>query len=280
MASEAPDESLPALADLISLRGRRALITGGARGIGYSVARRFAEAGAVVLLGDRNVEGAVQAAREISAMHQATVHGMALDVTDSESVAEFADAGVRLFGGIDIWVNNAGVYPGASLLEMTDEAWQQVCDVNLRGTFFGCREAGRRMVNETGRTGRVIVNIASVAAVRGRTGLTHYSAAKSGVLGLTRGAAVELAPHGIRVLVVTPSLAETPGAQEMRRAAQQSNSAGDMLQSMERSIMAAFPMGRAGQPDEIARVVLFCASDLAAFMTGSNVFVDGGLAAR
>jgi NAD(P)-dependent dehydrogenase (short-subunit alcohol dehydrogenase family) len=279
MASSALDDKQPPLADLISLRGRRALITGAARGIGYSVAQRFAEAGAAVLLGDRNAEGAVQAAREIGETHGATVHGMALDVTDSKSVAAFADEGVHRLGGIDIWVNNAGVYPGGSLLEMPDEAWQQVDDVNLRGTFFGCREAGRRMVNNTARKGGVIVNIASVAAVRGRTGLTHYSAAKSGVLGLTRGAAVELAPHGIRVLAVTPSLAETPGAQEMRQAAQRSNSAGSLLQSMERGIMAKFPLGRAGHPDEIARVVLFCASDLAAFMTGSNIFVDGGLAA-
>lgn len=273
------DANLPPLASLISLRNRRALITGAARGFGLAIARRFVEAGASVLLGDRNADGARQAARTVGETYQTPAHGMALDVTDAASVAAFADAGVRLFGGIDIWVNNAGIYPGASLLEMDDDAWQNVIDVNLRGTFLGCREAAKRMVADGRRDGRAIVNIASVAAVRGRTGLTHYSAAKSGVLGLTRGAAVELAPHGIRVLAVTPSLADTPGSQEMRRAALASNSAGALLQAMESRVMAAFPLGRMGQPDEIARVVLFCASDMAAFMTGSNVYVDGGLAA-
>jgi len=135
------------------------------------------------------------------------------------------------------------------------------------------------MIEVPKRAGRVIINIASVAAVRGRAGLTHYSAAKSGVLGLTRGAAVELASHGIRVLAVVPSMAETPGVQEMREAARKTGTSGDMTKDMERRIQAAFPLGRTGQADEVARVVLSCASDLAAFMTGSSVFVDGGLAA-
>jgi NAD(P)-dependent dehydrogenase (short-subunit alcohol dehydrogenase family) len=280
MPGPAPDADRPSLASLISLQGRRALITGGARGIGLAIARRFAEAGAAVLLGDRDAAGVVHAARDIAEEYATPTHGMALDVANVASVAAFADAGAALLGGIDIWVNNAGIYPAAPLLQMTDEDWQSVIDVNLRGAFLGCREAARHMVREPARPGRVIINIASVAGLRGRAGLVHYSAAKSGVLGLTRGAAVELAPHGIRVLAVTPSLADTPGSQEMRRAARQSNSAGQMLQEMERGIMAAFPLGRMGQPDEVARVVLFCASDLAAFMTGSHVLVDGGLAAR
>jgi NAD(P)-dependent dehydrogenase (short-subunit alcohol dehydrogenase family) len=199
-----------------------------------------------------------------------------LDVSDAQSVARFADAGLQLFGGIDIWVNNAGIYPGRPLLETDESFWDRVQDVNLKGVFLGCREAGKRME----RRGRgVIVNIASVAAVRGRTGLTHYSAAKSGVLGLTRGAAVELARYGIRVLCVVPALAETPGSREMRAAAQQGDSSGAMLKQMEERILANFPLGRIAEADEVARVVLFCASDLAAFMTGSSVFVDGGLAA-
>lgn len=272
------EASQPKLTELISMQGRRALITGGARGIGLAVARRFVEAGASVMLGDRDADGVAQAARTVAAEHAATVHGMALDVTNTASVAAFADAGVRLLGGIDIWINNAGIYPAASLLEMEDDAWQSVIDVNLRGAFLGCREAARRMVADTSRNGGVIVNIASVAAVRGRAGLTHYSAAKSGVLGLTRGVAIELAPYGIRVLCVTPSLADTPGSQEMLRKARQTNTAGTMIQDMEQRLMAAFPLGRMGQPDEVARVVFFCASDMAAFMTGSNIFVDGGLA--
>ena len=272
-------DAVPSLASLISLHGRRALVTGGARGIGAAAAWRFAEAGAAVLVGDRNADGAAETARAIAAAFPASVHGVALNVTDAASVSAFANAGMGLLGRIDIWLNNAGVYPAAPLLEMSDDDWQTVHDVNLRGTFPGCREAAKSMVATPGGTGRVIVNIVSVAALRGRAGLTHYSAAKSGVLGLTRGAAIELAPHGIRVLAVTPSLADTPGSQEMLRAARGSNNADGIIQAMERGIMAAFPLGRMGQPDEVARVVLFCASDLAAFMTGSSILVDGGLAA-
>jgi NAD(P)-dependent dehydrogenase (short-subunit alcohol dehydrogenase family) len=270
-------DDYPSLANLISLKGRRALITGGARGLGLAAAQRFAEAGAAILIGDKNVGGAKEAAATIAKQHGTKVHAAALNVTDSKSVSAFADEGMRLLGGIDIWVNNAGIFPGRLLVETDDELWDLVNDVNLRGTFLGCREAGKRMIGTKG-TARVIINVASVAGTRGRTGLTHYSAAKSGVIGLTRGAAVEFAPHGIRVLCVVPSLADTPGSREMR-AGQKADASGNALKEMEHRVMAAFPMGRIGQADEIARVMLFCASDLAAFMTGSNIFVDGGLAA-
>jgi NAD(P)-dependent dehydrogenase (short-subunit alcohol dehydrogenase family) len=272
-------EPCPPLADLISLKGRAALITGGARGLGLAAAHRLAEAGAAILIGDKNAEGAKKAAAAVGEQHGVQAFGASLDVTDAKSVSTFADEGVRLFGGIDIWVNNAGIYPGRPLLETDDEFWGLVNDVNLRGTFFGCREAGKRMVASGKRAGRVIVNVSSMAGTRGRSGLTHYSAAKSGVIGLTRGAAVEFAPHGIRVLCVIPALAETPGSREMRDAAQKSDTSGTALKEMERRVMSAFPMGRIGEADEIARVILFCASDMAAFMTGSNIFVDGGLAA-
>jgi NAD(P)-dependent dehydrogenase (short-subunit alcohol dehydrogenase family) len=269
----------PRLVELISLAGRRALITGGARGLGLAAAYRFAEAGAAILMGDKNADGARQAASEIGKEYGTPAFGMALDVVNAPSVAHFADEGVRLLGGIDIWLNNAGIYPGRRLLDTEEEFWDLVHDVNLRGTFLGCREAARRMVEAGRRPGLVIINVASVAGVRGRAGLTHYSAAKSGVIGLTRGAAVELAPHGIRVLCLVPSLAETPGSQEMRAEAQKGGASADTIKEMERRVMATFPMGRAGHADEIARVTLFCASDLAAFMTGSCIYVDGGLSA-
>jgi NAD(P)-dependent dehydrogenase (short-subunit alcohol dehydrogenase family) len=152
-------------------------------------------------------------------------------------------------------------------------------DVNLRGTFNGCREAARRMI-DSDRPGRAIINIASVAGVRGRVSLGAYSAAKSGVVGLTRSAAVELAPYNIRVLCVTPSMAETPGVQEMRAAATRQAGTVNTMAAMEASVLASIPMGRTAQADEVARVVLFCATGLAAFMTGTNIVVDGGLTAR
>lgn len=274
------DANLPTLNDLISLKGRRAVVTGAARGIGYCTARRFAQAGAAVMIGDRNADGAREAAAALVQECKATVHGAALDVRSAASVTALAETAERLLGGIDIWINNAGVFRGEPLVETTDEDWDAMYDVNLRGTFHGCREAARRMIAGPKRPGQVIVNIASVAAVRGRVSLGAYSAAKAGVVGLTRSMAMELVQHGIRVLSVTPSMAETPGVAEMRAAARQKASDGNSVAAMEKAIRASFPMGRAAEADEVARVVFFCVSDLAAFMTGSNVLVDGGLTTR
>jgi NAD(P)-dependent dehydrogenase (short-subunit alcohol dehydrogenase family) len=268
----------PSLADLISLKGRRALITGAARGIGLATAMRLAEAGADLLLGDLDEAGAREAARTVAAKHGTRVEATKLDVADSASMAAFAKAGVERLGGIDIFINNAGIYPGSSIADTSDDLWERIQSVNLRGTFNGCREAAKVMLAAPpSDRHRVIVNIASVAGVRGRLGLAAYSAAKSGVIGLTRSVAVELAPHKIRVLCVTPSMAETPGVQEMRAAAKAAKGSEGLLADMEKSVLRAFPMGRTGQADEIARVILFCASELSAFMTGSNVLVDGGL---
>lgn len=270
----------PSLAQLISMKGKRAVVTGGARGIGYCTAQRFAEAGAAVVIGDRNADGAKQAAETLAKECKTDVHAAALDVCSAASVAEFADTAVWLLGGIDIWINNAGVFRGEPLVETTDEDWAAMYEVNLRGTFHGCREAAKRMLAGAERPGRVIVNIASVAGLRGRVSLGAYGAAKAGVLGLTRSLAMELAKSGIRVLSVTPAMAETPGVEEMRQAARQKNPDTNSVAAMEQAIRASFPMGRAAEADEVARMVFVCASDFAAFMTGSNVLVDGGLATR
>lgn len=280
MTAAASSAEEPSLAQLISLKGRRAVVTGGARGIGYCTARRFAEAGAAVLIGDRNVEGATRAAAALAAAFAADVRAAPLEVAEASSVAAFADAAMRLLGGIDIWINNAGVFRGQALVDTSDEDWAAMYDINLRGVFHGCREAAKRMIEGPERPGRAIVNIASVAGVRGRVSLGAYGAAKAGVIGLTRSLAMELAPRGIRVLSVTPSMAETPGVEEMRAAARERGGGDNTVAAMEQTVRASFPMGRAARADEVARVVFFCASDMAAFMTGSNVFVDGGLATR
>jgi NAD(P)-dependent dehydrogenase (short-subunit alcohol dehydrogenase family) len=153
---------------------------------------------------------------------------------------------------------------------MTDQDWDKVLDVNLRGTFIGAREAGRRMA-EAGHGG-VIINLASTAGYRAAgPGIAHYVASKHGVRGLTKSLAVELGPHGIRVLALAPTLIETPGIEE-GRAAFQAAGLGDMLEQMAQRE----PLGRVGVPDDIARVALFCASDLAMLMTGSTLLVDAG----
>jgi NAD(P)-dependent dehydrogenase (short-subunit alcohol dehydrogenase family) len=260
------------IADLVSLRGRVAVVTGGGRGIGQAIARRLAEAGADLVIGDLNERSAMDTAADMRARFQVRAAGTALDVRSSASVAALAEMAETRFGRIDVWVNNAGTFPPANLIETTDEEWEFVQDVNLRGTFFGCREAGKRMVQAGSG---VIVNITSVSGYRGRASVGHYGAAKHGVAGLTKSLAVELGPKGVRVVAVSPCMTETPGLDEQRQASQQ----GDSFLEMQARVRAGIPLNRFGHPDDIARAVLFCATPLAAFVTATTVFADGGLSA-
>lgn len=262
------DVTQVALADLISLKDRSAVVTGGAQGLGKAMARRLAEAGASVLIGDLKVEQAQAAAAELSERYGGKVIAAALDVTDSASIAAAAELAARDFGGVDIWVNNAGLYPNVPLLDMTDESWDQVMAVNLRGVFACCREAARRMIDAG--TGGVLINVVSTAGFSGvAPGVSAYVASKHGVRGLVRQLAIELAPHAIRVLGVAPTFCETEG--NMAALAQ-------LPDRVRQEIGATLTsrLGRVGTPDDIARVVLFAASDMAMFMTGSTLLADAG----
>lgn len=262
------DVSGIALADLISLKGRGAVVTGGAQGLGKAMARRLAEAGASVLIGDLRIEQAQAAAAELADRYGGKVIASHLDVTDTASVEAAADLAMAELGGVDIWVNNAGLYPNIGLLEMTDETWDQVMAVNLRGVFASCRAAARRMI-EAGRGG-VLVNVVSTAGFSGvAPGVSAYVASKHGVRGLVRQLAIELAPHNIRVLGVAPTFCETEG--NMAALAELP----DRVRS-EISATLTSRLGRVGVPDDIARVVLFAASDMAGFMTGSTLLADAG----
>jgi NAD(P)-dependent dehydrogenase (short-subunit alcohol dehydrogenase family) len=252
--------------DLISLQARRAVVTGGAKGIGRAIARRLAEAGAAVLIGDIDEEGAKTAAEETTARFGVAAVASRLDVADPGSISAAADTAVAELGGIDILVNNAGVYPSTPVLQLSDDEWDRVIRINLTGTFSGCREAARRMVH-AGRGG-VIINLSSIAGIRGRgPGVSHYVASKHGIIGITRQLALEFAEAGIRVLAIAPTIIVTPGVQAAQRGA-----------DLERTLSG--PLGRAGRPDDVARVALFCASDLSLFMTGSTLLVDAGEMAR
>ncbi|MGW5158810.1 SDR family NAD(P)-dependent oxidoreductase [Nonomuraea wenchangensis] len=268
------DVSGKSLAELVSLRGRRAVVTGGARGLGKAIAARLAEAGADLLIGDLDEEQATAAAKELAERHGVHAIGAAMDVTDAAAVAAAADRAVAELGGLEIWVNNAGIFPAVPLLEMTEETWDQVFAVNARGVFVGAREAARRMSAPRGDSDRggVIVNIVSTAGFRGSApGLAAYVGSKHAVRGLTRELALELAPLGIRVLGVAPSFVPTEGNLAMAAAA------GVNLDEIPPTdLMLNSPIGRIGTPDDIARVALFCASDLSAFMTGSTLLADGG----
>lgn len=269
-----PDVSDTPLADLVSLRGRRAVVTGGARGLGRAIAHRLAEAGADLVIIDIDGDAARSAAEDLAARHGRTVVAVAADVADAASVATAADGAVAALSGIDIWVNNAGVFPNADILAMPEAMWDTTLAVNAKGTFLGAQEAARRM-QSTGRGG-VIVNVVSTAGFRAPfPGMAAYVSSKHAVRGLTRSLAVDLAPRGIRVLGVAPSYVPTEGTSAAAEAgAAAAAAAGVEMPSL--GVMQTGRIGRLGTPDDIARVVLFAVSDLSVVMTGSTILADGG----
>ena len=269
MSRPFPDVSERSLADLLSLHGRRAVVTGGAQGLGKAIALRLAQAGADVAIADLDAERASAAAADVATRSTSDSLGIRMDVADSASVTDGAARVVDAFGGIDIWVNNAGVFPSASVIEMSDELWDHVFAVNTRGVRNGAREAGRRMTG-----GGVIVNVVSTAGFRGTApGLAAYVGSKHAVRGMTKQLALELAPRGIRVLGVAPTYVPTEGNLAAVAAAM---AEGGLDSSAMPSAMSTSLIGRLGTPDDIARVVLFCASDLSMIMTGSTLLADAG----
>lgn len=263
-----PDVSDRTLAELQSLVGRVAVVTGGSRGIGEAICLRLAEAGAHVAIVDLDADAAVATAAAVSQRHgvECTAHGA--DVLDRPAIAAAGDAVVDRWGRLDIWVNNAGIYPAAKLIEMTDDQWDQTLDINLKGTFIGSQEAARRMI--AGGEPGVIVNMASISGLRSSRGLRgHYVASKHGVLGLTKSLAVELGGDRIRALAIAPGTIMTPGIMVEADVDPEWTAS---IHAMGRS----FPLGRVGTADDVARVVLFCATDMSMFMTGSVVLAEAG----
>lgn len=267
------DVSTDPIAKLISLSGRSALVTGGAQGLGRAIANRLAEAGANVALADLNADLAQAAALEIAAQYGVTAVGVRMDVTDEESVATATAEASEAIGSPAIWVNNAGLFPSIPVSQMSVETWDQIYAVNARGTFLGSREAAKRM---GGNGGGVIVNIVSTAGFQAPApGLSAYVSSKHAVRGMTKAMALELAPQGIRVLGVAPSYVPTEGNIAMATAMMaEAAAAGIELPPMD--VMNQSLIGRAGTPDDIARVVLFAASDLSTIMTGSVLLADAG----
>jgi NAD(P)-dependent dehydrogenase (short-subunit alcohol dehydrogenase family) len=260
-----PDHTDTPLADLVSLAGRRAVVTGGARGIGAAVVRRLAEAGADVVVGDLDAAEATAVAQTVAAATGRRVIATALDVTDSTSLAAAADTCVRELGGLEIWVNNAGIYPTTGpAIDATDEFVDRMLQVNLRGTFAGAREAAKRMDH-----GGVIVNLASTAGFQGAAGISAYVASKHAVVGLTKNLAIEFAANDIRVVGVAPGPIDTPGVRDQLAPLKAAGL--DVEAAINRS-----RLGRGGKPDDVARVVLMLASDLSAWVTGSVVPVEAG----
>ncbi|HEX8055716.1 MAG TPA: SDR family NAD(P)-dependent oxidoreductase [Novosphingobium sp.] len=266
------DVSAQSLSDLISLKGRNAVITGAAWGLGRATAFRLAEAGASVLIGDIDTEKAAATAAEIAEKTGARVISAHSDAGDSASVIGLVDTAVRELGSIDIWVNNAGLPSSVPLFDLSEEEFDKVVAITLKGTFVGAREAAQRMV-EAGRGG-TIVNVASLAGLLGiSAGQAAYVAAKHGVVGLTKQMAIELGKHDIRVMGIAPGVCLT------EKTAFLADMPAEQLKAIGIPGIDTSRLGRVGTADDVARVILFCASDMAMFMTGSTLPVDGGIAA-
>lgn len=271
----APDVSSRALTELVELTGRVAVITGGARGIGWAIAARLAEAGAHVCIGDRDEAAASAAAEELTARYGVRALAVAADVASAESVERLAETSQSL-GELSIWVNNAAIYPASSVLDLDDAEWRSVLDIDLTGTMLGARAAARLM-RTNAAPGKVIVNVGSVSGMRGRTSLAAYVAAKHGVHGLTKTLALELAPLGIRVVAVAPSMVDTPGMRARREGV--GDAEAEQLEALEATLIRSNPSRRQAVPDDIARAVWFLSTDAATYLTGAVVPVDGGVTA-
>lgn len=261
----------PSLADLLDLRGRTALVTGAAQGFGFACAQRLAEAGADVLLTDRRREAVEDAAERLASAGLA-VAAAAGDVSVPDDVDALVARAIAEFGSLDVLVNNAAAYSNVHVAEMPLERFAGVLDVNVNGAFWCARQAARQMLAQG--SGGVIVNVTSIDALHPTSrGMSHYTTSKHALWGLTKCLALELGPRGIRTNAVAPGPSLTEGAVEYIRA---NAPEGIDVERQWAEASGRVPMRRWADPDEIARVVLFLASDLSAYLNGSQIVVDGG----
>jgi 2-deoxy-D-gluconate 3-dehydrogenase len=244
------------------LASKVALVTGAGSGIGRGIAIRFAEEGADVAVADLNRAGAEATASEVRKLQRRS-HVIEADVGERADCERTVQEAVGAFGKLDIFVANAGIARGAPFLEMTEEAWNEVLRTNLTGVFLSCQAAARQMVAQ-GHGGRIICT-ASVAAERPSQFMANYSVSKAGVAMLAKVMALELAPHRITVNAIGPGVIDTPLAAPLVAA----------IKAAERDVA---PLGRVGEPKDVADLALFLASDEADYITGGLIFVDGGLA--
>lgn len=253
-----------------SIEGKTAIVTGGGVGIGKSIALEYARAGADVAVCSRKVENCEAVAKAVRDLGRRSF-AMAVDVRQEDQVKAIVDRVVAEWGRLDVMVNNAGASFRAKFEDMSLNGWNTVVAINLNGTFNGCKQAGRVMLAQ-GRG--IIINIASVAGVYGSTMMSHYGAAKAGVIMLTRELGVAWGRRGVRVNCIAPGPIETEGYLDVLHKTEKD------AQEIYDRVASRVAMGRWGKVEEIAWPCIFLASDAAAFMTGETIVIDGGPSPR
>lgn len=255
--------------DLFNLKGKVAVVTGAAMGIGKAIASRLAESGASVVIADINLEAASITARELESLGF-NVSAVKADASNVSDAAKTMEEAIRIFGDLDILVNNAGIYPFSPALDMKEEMWDKTIDINLKGVMFYSRAAALAMKDKN--HGGKIVNIASIDAFRPTGNIAHYNASKGGVVMLTKALAKEWAPLGILVNAVAPGSIATPGT-----TASITGLSPEQQKEMAKEYVAKIPIGRFGEPDDIAKAVLFLASAASDYIVGTTIIADGGV---
>ncbi|CAH0261188.1 SDR family NAD(P)-dependent oxidoreductase [Priestia megaterium] len=243
------------------LKGKKVLVTGGSKGIGKDIALALAKQGADVVITGRNEADLVSTKNELKRIHPNSFY-LKADIQDIQSVHEMVDNAVSTLGNIDILINNAGINIAKPALEVTEKDWNQVIDTNLKGTFFCAQRVGKHMIEQGGGK---IINMASQMAFVGYIKRSVYCSSKGGAVQLTKALAVEWAPYNVRVNALAPTFIETDFTKEMFED-----------EEFYQDVVSRIPLGKLAQPSDVTGAVLFLASDLAQFITGETIKVDGG----
>ncbi len=244
----------------VTLEGKVAMVTGGARGIGKEIALVLARSGADIALCDINLEEAEQTASQIKGLGRECI-ALKADVTDSGSVQDMVDKILDKYKKLDILINNAGITKDNLILRMSEEDWDKVIAVNLKGTFLCTKIVSKVMLKQ--RFGK-IVNLASIIGIMGNAGQANYAASKAGIIALTKSVAKELAPRGICVNAIAPGFIRT----EMTAR---------LPEDIQKKMLSAIPLGRFGEPKDVADLVLFLSSEDSSYITGQVIQIDGGM---
>lgn len=258
---------MQSIQQLTDLTKHVAIVTGASAGIGQAIATRLHEAGARLVLVDIDATGVESLAGSLNEHRQGDTIAVGGDVSSAEVIEHVRSEALRVFGHVDILVNNAGIFPNQPLRSMSEDDFQRVIDVNLKSVFLTTKYISESMIERD--QGGKIINVTSIDALHpSMVGLAHYDASKHGVWGFTKNVALELAEHKIWVNAVAPGGIDTSGVAAMSEAGE--------LPEQVKVFIDSIPMKRMGDPDEIAKVVLFLASGMSSYMTGSQVVADGG----